>query len=151
VYGPDADGTPADFEFDFALAAINTIRAQCNSKPDFKGEYPPVKAADVVIYDDECRSRVISGQRVITLSFDVPAATGSDNDVDGIYVLISTAEAVDDPDPAAVLNDVPLPRLRIRVYSTHQSSEPESLSTSRLRRAKRTLLSTQRGTPPTSG
>ena len=30
VYGPDKDGTPADYEFDFALAAINTIRAQCN-------------------------------------------------------------------------------------------------------------------------
>ena len=73
------------------------------SQPDFKDQYPPVTAADVQIYDDECRSRVISGQRVITLSFDVPAATGSDSDVDGIYVLISTVEAVDDLDPAAVL------------------------------------------------
>ncbi len=43
------------------------------SKPELRGQYPPVSAADVVIYDDECRSRVVSAQRIITLSFDVPA------------------------------------------------------------------------------
>jgi hypothetical protein len=106
VFGPDEEGSPADDEFVFALAAINAIRAQCDSSAEFKGQYPPVTASDVTIYDDECRSRVVSGQTVITLSFDVPAASGSDNEVDGVYVLISTSKPVDDPEPNQTKPDV---------------------------------------------
>jgi hypothetical protein len=45
VYGPyvDDDGTevPGDIEFEFALAAINTARAQCKDPTNF----PPVTSA----------------------------------------------------------------------------------------------------------
>jgi hypothetical protein len=83
------------------LAAINTIRAQCESDPKFTGQYPPVTADDVTIYDDECRSRVVSGQKFIVLSFDVPTATDAYMMYDAIYVTISTAEAVGDIDENA--------------------------------------------------
>ena len=55
----------------------------------------------MTIYDDECRSRVLSGQNYITLSFDVPAAAEGDADYDSIYVVLSTSEPVDDPVPAS--------------------------------------------------
>ena len=102
VYGPDEDGNE-DYEFTFGLAAINTLRAQCESDPSgkFSGQYPPVTADVVSIYDDECRSRVVGGQMLITLSFDVPSATDSMWESDGIYVIISTAESVGDLKPAS--------------------------------------------------
>ena len=59
-------------------------------------------ADNVTIYDDECTRQTIAGQQVITLSFDVPAARDSIDDVDTIYVMISNVAPIDDINGSAL-------------------------------------------------
>ena len=94
-----------DIEHELALAAINFIRAQCNDSNSF----PPISADDSTIYDDECTKLTISGQQVITLSFDVPAARDSIDDVDTIYVMISNIAPIDDVNDSASGSNVSAP------------------------------------------
>ena len=63
IYGPEPDlDSPGDPEYLFALAAINTLRAQCNLDSVTGGAYPPLSAEDAIIDSEGCRSRVVAGQ-----------------------------------------------------------------------------------------
>jgi cathepsin B len=101
----DGNRISGDIEFEFALAAINVVRAQCNDTNNF----PPLTADNVTIYDDECTRQTIAGQQVITLSFDVPAARDSAYDVDTIYVMISNTAPIDDVNSSALGNNATTP------------------------------------------
>ena len=124
-YDQDGKWVPADIEFYFGVAAINTIRRQCNDSYNF----PPIIDDDVEIYPEECRKRVGEEGSLITLSFDVPApktrCVSEATCWDSIYVILSTVTQVGDVAPANISNISDTPTIPC-AFVRHEQNAPSS-------------------------